>query len=111
MAKLTRSDLKFDYQWSASSNGSSNLIRDDANHLNHKSGYEMIHFLNELGVAEGKVVYGYGNELTRGALLRVEWMLRERFISKAPSTEIVIQWINDNWEKHRGTFSSLHSNE
>lgn len=111
MAKLARSDLKFDYEWSASSDDNSKQIHDDANHLNHNNGYEMMRFLNELGVAEGKVVYGYGNEFTRGALLRIEWMLRERFKSKAPSTEIITQWINENWEKHRGTFSSLHSGE
>lgn len=68
----------------------------------------MLFFLNNLGVADDRVVYGHGLELTKGALLRIEWMLREWFKSAEPGRDTVIKWINDNWEKHRVTFSSLH---
>lgn len=111
MAKLTRADLKFDYEWSADRGDNATLTHREAGHLSLSEGCAMLHFLNKLGVAEGRVVYGYGNEFTKGALQRIEWMLRERLKLTAPDREAVIQWINDHWEKHRGTFSSLHSPE
>ncbi|AVI84812.1 hypothetical protein BTW15_22380 [Pseudomonas syringae pv. tomato] len=97
MPALVRSDLKEKYEWKTSEGDNPDLIHEDAKHLSRREGYEMLPFLNKIGLKNGVFVYGEGNDITKESRLTFEWMLRNHFKSTAPGREKVIDWINDNF--------------
>ncbi|GFM49044.1 hypothetical protein PSCICE_03110 [Pseudomonas cichorii] len=109
MTKLKASDLKYKYSWKATEGDNPDLIHEDAKHLSRNEGYEMLPFLNKLGLSAGKIVYDTGKEFTKEALLHIEWMLKEKYKSTAPGRGTVVKWLNDNWDTYRkeGGFAAL----
>jgi hypothetical protein len=109
MPELTREDLQYKYEWTASNGDNPKLIHEDASHLSRKEGYEMILFLNKLGMSSDKTefVYGDGGDLKVEARLQIEWMLKEHFESTSPGRGTVFKWINDNWDPLRGNFKAF----
>lgn len=109
MPRITKSDLRYDYSWKASAGDNPHLIHKDASHLSRKEGYEMLDFLNHLGWADGKktVVYNSGEDMSAQFRLYVEWMLNEKFKSTAPGRPKVFDWINDNWDSLKTSFTAL----
>lgn len=113
MALLAKADLHYDYDWKASNVDNPKLIHEDGHHLSRKEGYEMIRFLNNLGIdADGTAfVYGGGNDISKDARLRIEWMLKEHLKSTSPGRGTVLKWINDNWDKLATDFKPLKPKE
>lgn len=109
MPKLLESDLRYDYSWKATKGDNPHLIHEDAKHLSRKEGYEMLSYLNNLGLSpdKTKVVYGEGTDLTKDARLYAEWMLKEHFESTAPGRGKVTEWLNANWRELKKAFTSL----
>ena len=109
MPELTREDLQFAYEWKASNGDDPKLIHEDARHLSRKEGYEMIRFLNKIGMSSDKTefVYGGGQDLKVEARLRIEWMIKKHFSSTSPGRGTVLQWINENWNSLRGEFKAF----
>jgi len=109
MPELTREDLQYKYEWTASNGDNPKLIHEDARHLSRKEGYEIILFLNKLGMSSDKTefVYGGGGDLKVEARLQIEWMLKEHFESTSPGRGTVLKWINDNWDTLRGNFKAF----
>lgn len=109
MPQLTRADMRYDYNWKASPGDDPHLIHDDARHLSRNEGYEMLSFLNRLGMSADRkqFLYGGGADLQIADRLYVEWMLKEHFSSTSPGRATVIDWINENWLKLRDRFRSL----
>lgn len=107
MPELTRENLKYEYDWKASNGDNPNLIHEDARHLSRKEGYEMIRFLNKLGLSKDQTefLYGDGVDLKVEARLQIEWMLKEHFKSTSPGRGTVLKWINENWNALRGKFA------
>lgn len=90
MPKLTRSDLHYTYSWKVTENDNPKLIKDDAHHLSRNEGYEMLLYLNGLTGEKGA-------DLTKKTRLIVEWMLKEKYKSTAPSRETVTTWVVTNY--------------
>lgn len=109
MAKLLESDLRYDYSWKTTKGDNPHLIHEDAKHLSRKEGYEMLSYLNNLGLSADKmkVLYGEGDDLSKDNRLYVEWMLKEHFKSTAPGRGKVTEWINENWRPLNKSFTSL----
>lgn len=109
MAEMTREDMQYEYEWKASSGDNPRLIHEDARHLSRKEGYEMLRFLNKLGMSKDKTefVYDGGGDLKVEARQRIEWMVKEHFKSTAPGRGTVLKWINDNWSALRGKFKAF----
>lgn len=109
MPELTRENLQYEYEWKASNGDNPKLIHEDASHLSRKEGYEMIRFLNKLGLSTDNTefVYGGGEDLKVEARLHVEWMLKEHFKSTSPGRGTVLKWINENWKTLRGEFKAF----
>jgi hypothetical protein len=53
MPQLTKDDLNYTYSWKVTSGDNPKLIKDDANHLSRKEGYEMLLYLNGLTGTNG----------------------------------------------------------
>ena len=113
MPELTREDLQYKYEWTASNGDNPKLIHEDARHLSRNEGYEMILFLNKLGLSTDKTefVYGVGDDLNVEARLHIEWMLKERLKSTSPGRGTVLKWINENWDTLRGKFEALETSK
>lgn len=109
MAELSRGDLQYEYDWKASNGDNPKLIHDDANHLSRKEGYEMLRFLNKIGMAKDKTefLYDSGTPLKKEARLHIEWMVKEHFESTSPGRGTVLKWINEKWDSLRGKFTKL----
>lgn len=109
MPALAQQDLKYDYDWKASNGDNPKLIHEDGHHLSRKEGYEMIRFLNKLGMASDRTefVYDSGTDLTKEARLRIEWMIKEHLKSTSPGRGTVLKWVNDNWNKLAKDFKPL----
>lgn len=109
MAKLLKGDLRYEYSWKATEGDNPHLIHDDAKHLSRKEGYEMLSYLNNLGLSSDKkgVAYGEGQDLTKETRLYAEWMLKEHFKSTAPGRGKVTEWLNANWWDLKKKFTSL----
>lgn len=109
MTTLTRQDLQYDYVWTTSPGDNPKLIHEDGHHLSRKEGYEMIRFLNNLGMASDgtEFVYGSGNDLTKEARLRVEKMLKVDLKSTSPGRGTVLKWINEKWNTIATDFQPL----
>ncbi len=109
MPTLAKQDLQYDYVWKTSPGDNPKLIHEDGHHLSRKEGYEMILFLNNLGMASDGTafVYGAGNDLTKEARLRIEKMLKVDLKSTSPGRGTVLKWINDNWNKLATDFKPL----
>lgn len=90
MPKLTKVDLHYEYSWKVTEGDNPKLIKDDASHLSRKEGYEMLLFLNGL---QGKD----GADLVKRTRQIVEWMLKEKYKSTAPSRETVTTWVASNF--------------
>ena len=106
MPELTREDLQYKYEWTASNGDNPKLIHEDARHLSRNEGYEMILFLNKLGMSSDKTefVYGDGDDLKVEARIQIEWMLKKHLHSTSPGRGTVLKWINENWDSLRGSF-------
>lgn len=109
MPELTSDDLQYEYEWKASNGDNPKLIHEDARHLSRNEGYEMILFLNKLGMSTDKTefLYGDGGDLKVEARLRIEWMLKEHLKSTSPGRGTVLKWINENWAALRGDFKAF----
>jgi len=109
MPKLLKSDLRYEYSWKATEGDNPHLIHEDAKHLSRKEGYEMLTFLNNLGLSSDKmkVEYGEGSDLSKENRLYVEWMLKEHFKSTSPGRGKVTEWLNANWRELKKSFTSL----
>lgn len=109
MPKLTRGDLRYDYSWKTTQGDNPDLIHEDAKHLSRNEGYEMLSYLNHLGMSADRkqFVYGSGLDLEKNDRLYVEWMLKEHFQSTAPGRGKVTDWVNSNWQKLKTRFHSL----
>ena len=94
MPALLKKDLKEKYKWTTSEGDDAHLIHDDAKHLSRDEGYEMLLFLNKLGLQNGIFVYGTGSDLTKEGRQKIEWMLKNHFESTAPGRYTVLAWIN-----------------
>lgn len=92
MPQLTKDDLNYTYSWKVTSGDNPKLIKDDANHLSRKEGYEMLLYLNGLTGTNGA-------DLSKKTRLIVEWMLKEHYNSTSPSRETVTSWVVNNFEK------------
>ncbi|OAJ46919.1 hypothetical protein [Pseudomonas marginalis] len=90
MPKLTKADLYYEYSWKVSEGDNPKLIGEDANHLSRKEGYEMLLYLNSL-------VSANNGDLEKRTRLIVEWMLKEKYKSTAPSRETVTEWVVKNF--------------
>jgi hypothetical protein len=106
---LERSDLRYEYDWSASPGDNPKLIEDDSHHLSRREGYEMLRYLNGLRFSEDvkSVVYGKGKDISIEDRLYVEWMLKEQYKSTAPGRGTVTTWINANWRPLKKVFTRL----
>lgn len=109
MPLLQASELRYDYEWKASSGDNPKLIEDDAHHLSRKEGYEMLRYLNGLSLSDDgqTIVYGKGRDITTEFRLYVEWMLKEHYKSTAPGRGTVTKWVNENWRPLREKFKAL----
>ncbi|UVM19151.1 hypothetical protein LOY42_12880 [Pseudomonas sp. B21-023] len=54
MAKPLKGDLRYEYSWKATEGDNPHLIHDDAKHLSRKEGYEILSYLNNLGLSSDK---------------------------------------------------------
>ncbi|WP_431702093.1 hypothetical protein [Pseudomonas sp. BR20] len=97
MPKLTRADLHYEYSWKVSEGDNPKLIKEDANHLSRKEGYEMLLYLNGLAGADNA-------DLDKRTRLIVEWMLKEKFKSTAPSSETVTSWVVKNFAEMKKSY-------
>ncbi|MFA7894876.1 hypothetical protein [Pseudomonas putida] len=109
MPQLTKKDLHYTYEWTTSTGDNPKLIHDDAHHLSRNEGYEMLLFLNKLGIAPDgtEFLYGSGNDLSIDARIRIEWMLKEHLKSTSPGRGTVLKWINDKWNTLATDFKPL----
>lgn len=92
MPKLTRGDLYYEYSWKVTENDDPKLISADSHHLSRNEGYEMLLYLNSLTGKEGV-------DLTKKTRLIVEWMLKEKYQSTAPSRQTVTTWVAANYSE------------
>ena len=97
MPQLKKEDLNEKYVWNATTGDNPKLVQEDANHLSRKEGYEMLLYLNKLGLKDSKFVYADGVDLRKDARLRIEWMIKTHFKSTAPGRGTVTAWVNDNY--------------
>ncbi|NIF28887.1 hypothetical protein F3J44_21215 [Pantoea sp. Tr-811] len=109
MTELTRQDLQYEYDWKASNGDNPKLIHDDGHHLSRKEGYEMLRFLNNLGIAAdgSEILYGSGNPLKKEARLRIERLVKDDLKSTSPGRGTVVKWINANWNTLVKEFAPL----
>ncbi|NWA24072.1 hypothetical protein HX866_04135 [Pseudomonas gingeri] len=92
MPALTRADLNYEYEWTATKGDDPKKTAGDSHHLSRKEGYEMLPYLNSL-TGEG------GADLSKKTRLIVEWMLHEHYESTAPSRATVTAWVSKNFSK------------
>jgi hypothetical protein len=109
MPQITRSDLRYDYNWQASPGDNPKLIEDDAHHLSRNEGYEMLAYLNGLSLVSDRktIVYGKSGDMDKTLRLYIEWMLKEHYKSTAPGRGTVTKWVNENWISLKVKFTSL----
>ncbi len=98
MPKLKESDLQEKYVWKVSEGDDPKLVEEDAHHLSRKEGYEMLLYLNNLGIKDNKIVYGEGKDISTKGRLIFEWMIKNHLKSTSPGRGTVTAWLNANFE-------------
>jgi len=109
MPLLEKSDLRYEYNWKVTPGDNPKLVHEDSHHLSRREGYEMLLYLNGLGITEDNktILYGEGKDITKEMRLYVEWMLNEHFVSTAPGRGTVTKWVNANWRPLKEKFKGL----
>jgi hypothetical protein len=88
MAWLSKSDLQFQYSWSAIPPDDARITgKPDSTLLNRNEGYEVLTFLNRI------------SKNTAGAL-KGERMIKQHLPGTVRSHANVLQWLIDNWASH-----------
>ena len=93
MPLLARSDLQFQYSWTAIAPDDSRMTGvPDSILLNRNEGYEVLPFINRIAAASKWADKSLG--------LKVERMIRNHLPGRVRSQKNVWQWIVDNWKAY-----------
>jgi hypothetical protein len=93
MALLTRNDLQFFYNWTATGDDNPALRGEpDSSLFNRHDGYDVLYIINHL--ADKKC----WNHKSSG--LKAERLIRGHLPFYLRSQELVIKWLNDNWDNY-----------
>lgn len=94
MALLNRSDLQFQYAWSALSPDDPRITgKPDSTLLNRHEGYEVLSFLNRLAHAS--------KWDTKSPALKAERLIKNHLPGEVRSHKNVWQWLVDNWNRYQ----------
>ncbi|WP_239691400.1 hypothetical protein [Pseudomonas syringae] len=66
MSKLTRGELRYEYSWKTKDGDNPHLTHDDAKHLSLNEGYEMLTYLNHLGMSSDRKQFAVRSRLKSG---------------------------------------------
>lgn len=90
MALFTKSDLKYEYSWTALSGDNPKITGEpDSTLLNRNEGYEMLYFINKFAEKNR------WQKKSSGEIL--EKMIKEKVPSDIRSQVNIERWIKENW--------------
>lgn len=93
MSLITRSELKYDYSWTALNGDNPKITRvPDSNLLNRNEGYEVLWLINKFAEKH--------NFKNKESAFKIERMIKLYLPENIRSKEKVVEWIESNWEKY-----------
>lgn len=91
MALLKKSDLEYEYSWTAVPPDDPKATGEpDSTLLNRGEGYEVLYFINRIAAACGWKQKSTG--------LKMERLIKEHLPGDTRSHKNVLQWLDDNWK-------------
>ena len=94
MALLSRSDLRFNYSWSAIIPDDPRISgQPDSTLLNRNEGYEVLYLINTFADLNRFKIKEAGHKIER--------IIRNHLPVDVRNQENVVSWLNSNWEKYK----------